>query len=78
MTGEKATKSDREHPKPAGKHAQDVLGDNGTRQMMSSLHDTKGESKLAAWASAMMPSLKYSTVSELNGTDSAFCGIFFE
>jgi len=77
-SGNEKAQSGRQHRKPAGKHARDVLGESGAKQMMSALHDSKGETKLAAWANSMTPSIKYSTVSELNGTDSAFCGVFFD
>ncbi|KZT58158.1 alpha/beta-hydrolase [Calocera cornea HHB12733] len=75
---DKKPQSGRHHPKGAGKHARQVLGESGAQQMMSALHDSKGETKLAAWANSMIPPIKYSSVSELNGTDSAFCGIFWD
>ncbi|KZO97501.1 alpha/beta-hydrolase [Calocera viscosa TUFC12733] len=68
----------RRHPRGAGRHAREVLGDSGAQQMMSVLHDSKGETKLAAWANSMIPPITYTSVSELNGTDSAFCGVFYD
>ncbi|EJT97151.1 hypothetical protein DACRYDRAFT_18877 [Dacryopinax primogenitus] len=74
----KCLQSHGHHPKPAGEQALGILGERGTQEMMSSLHESRGETQLPPWANSMVPSIKYSTVSELNGTDSAFCGIFFD
>jgi len=76
-TSEKV-KPTRERAKAPGKHARDVLGESGTKEMMAAVRESKGETKMTRWANSMRPPTKYITVSELNGTDSAFCGIFYD